>query len=57
MIGKMEHDLPYRGDGRGIYKGEDLGEENNAVDRFLVGLFYLAGHCAADAYHLPAHIG
>ena len=34
MIGKMEHDFPYRGDGRGVYKGEDLGEENNAVDRF-----------------------
>ena len=39
MIGKMEHDFPYRGDGRGVYKGEDFGKENNAVDRFLFSLF------------------
>ena len=32
LMEKMEHDFPYRGDGRGVYK-------DNAVDRFLVGLF------------------
>ena len=26
LIGKMEHDFPYRGDGRGVYKG--LGVDN-----------------------------